>query len=209
MAEEAVTTTGTEATQDGATTQAETLLTTRATDQGGDTTQNTETKADEGTEEDPKAVVPEKYEFKAPEGTTLDQALIDEVTPIFKAKGFTQEEAQGLVDKYAGALGKFAEAQQQAWTQQQADWAAEFKADKEFGGDNAEASLLSANAAWKQFATEEEIKAVHKFGLANFPPMVKILTRVGRLMAEDKFHQGGSTTSTKTTAEKFYPGMNP
>lgn len=185
-------------------TQAETLLTTQATDAGGDTTQKTETTEDQQTEKDAKPVVPEKYEFKAPEGTTLDQAVLDEFTPIFKEAGLSQDMAQKLVEKYAGHVNGMAKVQQEAWTKQQTDWAVEFKADKEFGGDKAEASLRAANAAWKQFATPEEIEAVHKFGLGNFPPMVKILSRVGMLMAEDKLHQGGSTTSTKTVEDVLY-----
>lgn len=203
MAEEA-TTAATESTQAETETQTDTLLTTQVTDQGGDTTQTTETKAEPGTEKDPKAVVPETYEFKAPEGTTLDQAVMDKFTPLFKEAGLTQELAQKLVDEYASMQ----KAQVEAWGKQQSDWATEFKADKEFGGDNAEASLRSANAAWTKFATKEEIEAVHRFGLGNFPPMVKILSRVGRLMAEDGFHQGGSAQDApKDAAKQMFPSM--
>ena len=204
MAEQA-TPAATEPTQAALEPQPDTLLTTQVQDAVGDATQKTETKAEPGTEKDPKAVVPETYEFKAPEGTTLDPAVMGKFTPIFKEAGLTQEVAQKLVNEYASMQ----KAQADAWGKQQTDWAAEFKADKEFGGNNAEASLRSANAAWTKFATPEEIAAVHKFGLGNFPPMVKILSRVGKLMAEGEFHQGESTTTTKSTAEKFYPRMNP
>lgn len=204
MAEQALPA-ATEPTQAAPDIQPDPLPTTQAPDAGGDKTLTLEPKAEADTEKDPKAVVPEKYEFKAPEGTTLDPAIMEKFTPIFKEGGLTQEVAQKLVDEYASMQ----KAQADAWGKQQTDWAAEFKADKEFGGSHAEASLRSANVAWTKFATPEEIATVHKFGLGNFPPMVKILSRVGHLMAEGEFHSGESTTTTKSTAEKFYPGMNP
>ena len=44
--------------------------------------------------------VPEKYDFKAPEGQSLDAALVERATPIFKELGLTQDAAQKLVDFY-------------------------------------------------------------------------------------------------------------
>jgi len=141
---------------------------------------------------------------------TLDPAQLEAFTPVLKELGATQETAQKLVDLHTQALAGFAKQQQEAWIKQQETWATEFKADKEFGGQNMEASLVSANAAWGKFATKEEIGQIHAFGLANFPPLVKVLSRVGKLMAEDKFHQGTTTsTDSRSLGEKFYPGMNP
>jgi hypothetical protein len=167
-------------------------------------------KPEEKPKDTDKPEVPETYEFKAPEGLTLDPAALEAFTPVLKELGASQEVAQKLVDLHAQALNGFAKAQQDAWVKQQETWAGEFNADKEFGGQNAEASLRSANTAWSKFATKEEIAQIHSFGLANFPPLVKVLARVGKLMGEDAFHQGGTgSTDTKSVAEKFYPGMNP
>ena len=44
--------------------------------------------------------VPEKYDFKAPEGQTIDPAVIEKATPIFKELGLTNDAAQKLVDFY-------------------------------------------------------------------------------------------------------------
>ena len=44
--------------------------------------------------------VPEKYDFKAPEGQSLDAALVEKATPIFKELGLSQDAAQKLVDFY-------------------------------------------------------------------------------------------------------------
>ena len=45
-------------------------------------------------------VVPDKYDFKAPEGQTIDPAVIEKATPIFKELGLTNDAAQKLVDFY-------------------------------------------------------------------------------------------------------------
>jgi hypothetical protein len=62
-----------------------------------------ETKSPEG-EKKPDATTgaPETYaEFKAPEGYTIDKALIDKAAPIFKELNLNQDAAQKLVEFYA------------------------------------------------------------------------------------------------------------
>jgi len=58
---------------------------------------------------------PEKYEaWKVPEGYELDTGLSEEVNPIFKELGLTQEQAQKLVDFYSKHSIKSAEDMQKA-----------------------------------------------------------------------------------------------
>lgn len=47
-----------------------------------------------------KSTVPERYEFNAPEGKSLDSAVVERFSPIFKELGLDQASAQKLVDKY-------------------------------------------------------------------------------------------------------------
>lgn len=80
-----------------------------------------------------KPVAPEKYEFTAPEGLTLDEATVTEASIVFKELGLTNEQAQKLVD-FQGKLAKTqAEAPYKAYDAMREGWQNEVKADKDIG----------------------------------------------------------------------------
>ena len=212
MAEQATETQGTQVpTQEtGVSTQAATQEPTQGT--AGTLLSGQEAQSEtEETKPETKSAVPEKYDFKAPEGLTLDQAGIDAFTPVAKELGLSNEQAQKLVDLYGSRMSEQFKAiqtqQAEAFVKQQESWMAEFKADKDFGGERLDASLQQAEGAWKHFATQPEIEAIHKAGLANYPPLVKILARVGKEMGEGSFHQGGAVP-VSDKAKRMFPNMN-
>ena len=170
----------------------------------GDGTQETsqpETKEVTKAETKPESKVPDSYDLKG-----LDAEGLKSFEPIFKEVGLSQEQAQKLVDLYGQKQASFVDEQKTIWEKQQSTWIEEFKADKAFGGSNMDASVEAAEKAWRHFGTAEDIRLVHQFGLANFPPLVKILARVGREMGEGKFHQG-DTQPRKSAASVLFPSM--
>lgn len=97
---------------------------------------STETKPEvkaETKEGDKTSVVPEKYEFKAPEGTTLDETTITEASAVFKELGLSNEAAQKLVDLNAKLAKTVSEAPYKAYDAMREGWQNETKADKEIG----------------------------------------------------------------------------
>lgn len=82
---------------------------------------------------DKPAGPPEKYEFKAPEGFTLDDAAIDSFSAKAKELGLSQEAAQSLVDFYADLAKTAANAPFQAYQDTRAGWVKEVIADKALG----------------------------------------------------------------------------
>jgi len=161
------------------------------------------------TKEETKAEskVPEAYDLKAPEGAGLDAEGLKSFEPIFKEVGLSQEQAQKLVNLYGEKQASFVAEQKGIWEKQQSTWIDEFKSDKAFGGANTDASVQAAEKAWRHFGTAEDIRLVHQFGLANFPPLVKILARVGKEMGEGSFHTGAPKTATDK-AKRMFPNMN-
>lgn len=161
------------------------------------------------TKEETKAEskVPDAYDLKAPEGAGLDAEGLKSFEPIFKEVGLSQEQAQKLVNLYGEKQASFVEEQKGIWQKQQSTWIEEFKADKAFGGANTDASVQAAEKAWRHFGTAEDIRLVHQFGLANFPPLVKILARVGKEMGEGSFHTGAPKNTTDK-AKRMFPNMN-
>jgi hypothetical protein len=217
-------TTGDQTTAD--TTNVNGAQTTAATTTEGSTTAKvegeagatTEAKTEEGTKEgDKPAGAPEAYEaFKMPEGYALDEQLLGEFTPVLKELNLSQEAAQKVMD-FAPKLIEKTVAETQAAVLDQvgladhATWAASAKADKEFGGEQFAANLATAKKAIDAFGTPELRDVLRKTGLGNHPEVLRAFYRAGKAISEDSFVPGGKTTTTESTATRFYDKskMNP
>ena len=145
-------------------------------------------------------------DFKMPDGMTLDKGLLDKFTPLAQGMKLNQDQAQQVVDLYAGAL----KAQQDAWGQTLQGWVDQAKADKEIGGQNLESSVRISNQVLDKFGPNLRSVA-EQYGLAHHPEFMRMLVNIGKAMGEDVLVRGGNppTQEAKTTAQKFYPGMNP
>ncbi|EPF5933464.1 hypothetical protein JX828_001627 [Acinetobacter baumannii] len=194
----AVTTTATE-TGGGnpATTQVETTPTTSTT------TENTETKPEVllGGEE-PPAEQPIQYtDFTMPEGYSLnpeDSKVLQELGQQFK---MPQEAVQKLVD-----LG--VQMQQRQIQEQQKtilSWLDAAKADKEYGGENLEKNLLTAQRAFSLPRGDEISKILYMSGLGNHPAVIGFMTEVGKLLEPDNMTHGrGTNTANVAPAAVWY-----
>lgn len=158
--------------------------------------------AAKGGDPDPKAVepkvgAPEKYEFTAPEGITLDKAALEAFEPVARELNLTQEQAQKLVNLQAGMVQKQAE----AWQETTKGWTEATKADKEIGGANLTASLNAGKAFLKAYGNEGLVKLLDDYGLGNHPEVIRAFAKAGKAMAEDKFHNGNGSSGDPDTLE--------
>lgn len=154
------------------------------------------------------AEAPETYaEFTAPEGVeSLDTELLGEAMPLFKEAGLSQEQAQKLVDFYAGKLQASEQKSLDAFGELVDGWAEASKGDKEFGGDKFEESVKVANETLTKFGTPELDKFLKESGAGNHPEVIRLLYKVGKLMAEDV--PGSSNPSNNTPRSRvdvLYP----
>lgn len=164
----------------------------------------------EQTSKDAPPAVPEKYEFKVPDGVQIDTALLEKVEPILKGKSFSQEEAQQLVDFYTETRTAEVKAQQDAWVNQVNGWAESVRKDPEMGGQNFDATITAAQKAVAALGTPELKAMLHQTGMGSHPEVVRYFAEVGKRMAEDVIHKGGAADQGPASiALKFYPGMNP
>lgn len=152
----------------------------------------------------PKA--PEKYEdFKMPDGVEVDKTLLEKAVPLFKEANLPQEMAQKLVDMYAAQVAEQAKAQQETWGKVREDWVSTAKADKEIGGDNWDGKVSDAKLALDKFGTPELRKALNDFGMGDHPEVIRIFSRIGALVKDDKLHLGqGSPAAAKSAAQLLY-----
>jgi len=151
-------------------------------------------------------VTPEKYEFKAPEGTQLDPELVGTFETTAKELGLTQSEAQTLVEKMAPQM---VAAQEAARTAVVTQWTADAKSDKEFGGDKLNENLAVAKKALDAVGTPELKELLEKTGLGNNPEIIRAFYRVGKQISTGSFVQGGKAPVSQSgnAASKLYPDM--
>lgn len=146
---------------------------------------------------------PEKYELKVPDDAKdwIDANDLTAIEGLARAKGWTQEEAQGAVTEHAAGL-----------VAQSKRFRAETEADKTYGGDNlAETSRLAALALDKiRPADSAQGKALRgmlaKTGYGNNLLVVSLLADIGKMMDEDstRLTSGGRKTAGDDPAEKLY-----
>lgn len=166
-------------------------------------TETVETKTEAKTEAKVEKVVPEKYEFKT-DGLVLDATLIEKTAAYAKAQGFSQEQAQALLNHQNETVSSYVVAQQENLKTKTTQWAEEIKADKEFGGDKFNETAEYAKRAFEKFADPEFKQMLNDTGLGNYPALVKAFAKVGKLLANDSMVSGKSSAPQKSFADAFY-----
>lgn len=149
------------------------------------------------------AVVPESYEFEAPEGVeiTKDSAVIAAFSEHAKSLSLTQEQAQEQFSKLASANAKHQEAQN---TAQLEAWAKETREDPAFGGENLKANMVKVSQFAKTFG-DDALGDLLNSGLANNLTLVRAMAKAVDAISPEKFVAGNSAApSREFTARDFY-----
>ena len=163
------------------------------------------------------AGVPEKYEFKPPEGfDEIDSGLVEAYTPVAKELGLSNDKAQKLIDLYADISKRQAENLRNAQTAQITEWRNQVMSSPTFKEDVEHAQRVVA-----QYMTPEqkELFAGKNSWLGAHPQVVSFLAKIGRLVGNDKPLIGDASPGSaqqrrpdgpvtpETLAKVLYPGM--
>lgn len=151
---------------------------------------------------------PTYTDFTLAEGFKPDAEQMKAATELFADSGLSQEAAQKFMDMHIGQMKAASEAGVKAFVELQTKWVSEIKADPEIGGDKLTATLASAGHAIDRLAIPGLREALDLTGAGNNPAIVKAFSRLGQMMAEDKFRPGnGAPPSVPLSpAEAIYGG---
>ena len=157
--------------------------------------------------DDSSQTPPDTYaDFDLPEGMPLDEALLNEATPIFKDLGLTQEQAQKLVDFQVKQVQASSQSQVDAFNQLMQDWREKSKNDSEFGGDKFDESIAVARSAVDKFGTPELKQLLEEHGVGNHPEVIRFMVKVGKLTSEDvPGTSGAQSTPDQDRVSQRYP----
>lgn len=131
--------------------------------------------------------VPEKYEFKLPEGITLNEAAMAIVDPIFKELGLSNEQAQKLVDVQLELNKQNEDGQVNAFNKYVEDLKVE---SKTFFGPKLPEVMRNVARARDQFIHKELQEKLNISGLSNDKDVLVMLDKLGRVVGEGKFIDG-------------------
>lgn len=156
-----------------------------------------------GKPEDGKtSAAPEQYgQFNLPEGFTLEGDRLGAATQFFKAKGWTQEQAQEAVDLYTQMAGQDAAAMQQAMEAQRLQQVEQWGVDaKQQLGAKYDETVSLATTAVKAINDPELTKAFNELGWGNHPTMIKAFAFFGGFLRDSKIDGLGGTTASGPAA---------
>ena len=156
----------------------------------------------------PAEGAPEKYEtFVAPEGVTLDQEMLGKFSGVAKELNLPQAGAQKLVDLAVEHSKQIIASQQSQWAEIRQEWVSEIKADKEFGGEKFNETVVSAKRALGKFGSEKLVQFLDSTGYGDNAELIRLLARVDKATREDKTVDGDPAKENKSAAETLYPNQ--
>lgn len=152
-------------------------------------------------------VVPEKYEFKIPEGYAIDEALKDKVSAAFKAKGYTQGQAQTAIDLYVEIQKEQATLQEKTF--QDMNKEARNETIKALGADY-KAQLAYVAKIRDNYFSEETNRILNASGMSNQKPFILDIIKLGKVLSEDRIPsvgKPGQPGNNASPADVFYPNQ--
>ena len=166
-------------------------------------------------EEGTTSEVPHQVEITLPEGMDIDESLLTEYREMATNLKLDNEQASKLAEWYVNEQAKASEAVQQTKIEQGQKWIQSLRNDPDLGGtdENWKSSLKAVKTALRKYASEPEVEAIQAAGLANYPPLVRIMHRVGAAFKEDSLGNTGAKPNTQLTRDQklkaMYPSMFP
>jgi len=126
------------------------------------------------------------YEINAQDETT--QGFLQEA----HKQGLSKNQVRSIYDWYSKSQESNTSADKDAWQFQQQNYVQDLQ--REWGRDYA-ANTDVARRAFLQLADSETLKLVEETGIGNHPGLVKMMNKVGQLMAEDGLLQNDVGTT--------------
>lgn len=150
-----------------------------------------------------KGIVPERYEFKAPEGMTLDEGAIKLFEPIARECKLDQAQAQRMVELQCAVVKASDEKRDKDMRAEVQGWRDETLSQPAFKD-----TLHFARRAVNALCSADDQAVFRDTILGDHPAVLRLLAKAGRMMSEEQFDgKSGSGVELEPTASLLYPSM--
>ena len=154
--------------------------------------------------------VPAEIEIKLPEGVKAEEVQLAQFKSLAKELGLDSAKAQKAFDAQLNAQKSWATQIETAFHDQQKQWVAEVKADKELGGPNFDATQAAARKFMVTFDPDGSLrKELDSHGLGNLPALVRLVARAAKALNEDSVGNvgAGGKPTQEDSLRLRYPTM--
>lgn len=151
----------------------------------------------------------EDYELEIPHEEGIDISMYRDATKaLAKELGLSKEAAQKLIQRDVAMKAEGEKRIAALVEEQKAKWADQTRADQEVGGQNLDRALGDARAVLDRFGTPAFKKEISESGYGNNVELIRLLSRVGKVMREDGFVQAQAPArDSRKIADLMYPSM--
>lgn len=132
----------------------------------------------------------EEFNLKAPEGVTLEPAVLEGYKTLSKDLGLTSEQAQKLYDRDFAAQQTAQKEAVLGLQKQDAVWAGELQT--KWGPNYKERSIMVSRAYDYADPTGEFREKLSRAGLINSPDLTEFVEKFGELFKEDRIPSGAT-----------------
>lgn len=147
------------------------------------------------------------YALTLPENSVLDPAAVERVTALAKEAKLAPETAQKVMDLAHAEASSFLEQQKADYSEKITGWENAVNADPELGGANRLRTDKRAKEVFDRFADQELVAALKSTGFGNYPPLVRLINKIGAAMESDSFTKPGTPAGgEKPISEILWPG---
>jgi len=166
-----------------------------------------DSKADEVKPKD-AAGAPESYDLKVPEKSLLSEAHVESLKAYAKEKGYSNADAQSLLEREHNAAKASIEGITQKAGLQSQEWLKEAKADKDIGGEKFQQTIDDANKGFlNAFQGAEDLsRFMVDSGLGNHPKVLKFFSQLYRekMKSDTMVHPNGQQPPKRDPVRTMY-----
>lgn len=160
-------------------------------------------------EEKPKEEVPQEQppieiKLERKENSLLTESEFKNFEKFVSENKLNQSQAELFLNREEARKSEYFKQSEESLKATTEGWYKEISNDPEYGGAKLKETAEFAKRALKEFGDDRLIKDLDNTGLGNHPSLVKMLSQIGKLMADDKLVRGMHAKPVKSRAEILY-----
>jgi hypothetical protein len=144
-------------------------------------------------------------DIKLPEGVQADKPMVEGFVALVNEHKISPALQAALIDLQSKSIQALSAKDSENWNATQGQWEKDIKADKDFGGQNYDATIADVGKFMAAFGNDEVRAAFDLTGAGNHPAIIKMLATAAKMIKEGSpVLPGAPGTAQKTQADILY-----